>query len=177
VIHPGVDLDAFTPGGERAERFTIVCPAALDAPHKRARLLLDAFAEVRRQRKGARLVLDARSGATAGDGVELRDLDDHAALLAAYREAHVCALASEGEAFGLVLVEALACGTPAVASDDAAGPEVTDTTFSDDDPKALAAAILTAADQDSQACRLRAERFSVDACVTAHEALYHEALR
>ncbi len=189
VIAPGVDLDAFTPGGERAEAFTIVCPAALDAPHKRAPLLLAAFEEVRRQRPGARLVLDRggaeralaaalRSGSLgAGAGVELRDLDDHAALLAAYREAHVCALASEGEAFGLVLVEALACGTPAVASDDAAGPEVTDTTFTGDDPHAMAAAILDAADQDPQACRARAELFSLDACVSAHEALYREALR
>jgi glycosyltransferase involved in cell wall biosynthesis len=177
VIHPGVDLDAFTPGGERAERFTVVCPAALDAPHKRAELLLAAFARVRRERPGARLVLDARSGPLAsGDGVELRHLDDHPALLAAYREAHVCALASEGEAFGLVLVEALACGTPAVASDDAAGPEVTDTTFAGDDPAALAAAILAAADRDPAACREQAERFSIDRCVAAHEALYREAV-
>lgn len=176
VIHPGVDLDAFTPGGERAEAFTVVCPAALDAPHKRAGLLLDAFALVRRERPGARLVLDRRSG-VAAPGVELRDLDDHGALVAAYREAHVCALASEGEAFGLVLVEALACGTPAVASDDAAGPEITATTFGGDDPRALAAAILDAREQDPGDCRARAERFSIGACVAAHEALYREALR
>ena len=176
VIHPGVDLDAFTPGGERAEAFTVVCPAALDAPHKRRDLLLAAFAEVRRERPGARLVLDRRAD-VAADGVELRDLDDHAALLAAYREAHVCALASEGEAFGLVLAEALACGTPAVASDDAAGPEITDHTFAGDDPRALAAAILDAAGADPATCRARAERFSIDRCVEAHEALYREALR
>ena len=177
VIHPGVDLDAFTPGGGRAEELTIVCPAALDAPHKRAGLLLEAFALVRRERPGARLVLDRRSG-VAAPGVELRDLDDHAALLAAYREAHVCALASEGEAFGLVLAEALACGTPAVASDDAAGPEVTETTFGGEDPRALAAAILdAAANADPAACRAQAERFSIERCVAAHEALYRHALR
>jgi glycosyltransferase involved in cell wall biosynthesis len=176
VIHPGVDLDAFTPGGERAEAFTVVCPAALDAPHKRAGLLLEAFAHVRRRHPSARLVLDRRTG-IAADGVDLRDLDDHDALLAAYREAHVCALASEGEAFGLVLVEALACGTPAVASGDAAGPEITDTTFDGDDPKALARAILEAADADPKACRARAEPFDVEHCVSAHEALYRQALR
>ena len=177
VIHPGVDLDAFTPGGERAQELTIVCPAALDAPHKRAGLLLEAFAEVRRQRPRARLVVDRRSPA-AGEGVEARDLDDHAALVAAYREAHVCALASEDEAFGLVLVEALACGTPAVAADDGSGPEITDTTFTGEGPRALAAAILdAAANLDPQACRARAERFSIERCVDAHEALYREALR
>jgi glycosyltransferase involved in cell wall biosynthesis len=176
VIHPGVDLEAFTPGGERAEELTIVCPAALDAPHKRAGLLLAAFARIRRDRPAARLVLDARTGVQA-EGVELRDLDDRAALVAAYREAHVCALASEGEAFGLVLVEALACGTPAVASDDGGGAEVIDTTFSGGDPAALADAILDAAGRDPQACRARAERFSIEACVAAHEALYRAALR
>ncbi|HEX2085575.1 MAG TPA: glycosyltransferase family 4 protein [Solirubrobacteraceae bacterium] len=176
VIHPGVDLGAFTPGGERAERFTVVCPAALDAPHKRAGLLLDAFARVRRERPGARLVLDRRAGVTA-EGVELRDLDDHAALVAAYREAHVCALASEGEAFGLVLVEALACGTPAVASDDGAGPEVTATTFAGGDARDLARAILDAAGATPAECRARAERFGLERCVAAHEALYRDALR
>ena len=176
VIHPGVDLGAFTPGGTRADEFTVVCPADLTAPHKRARLLLDAFAIVRRERPNARLIVDARTG-IAADGVEPRDLDDHAALLAAYREAHVCALASRGEAFGLVLVEALACGTPAVASDDAAGPEIVDTTFSGDDPHALARAILEAAGTPPEACRSRAERFGLDRCLDAHEALYRAALR
>ncbi len=171
VIHPGVDLRGFTPGGEGAERLTVVGPAALDAPHKRARLLLDAFALVRRERPGARLVLDRRTG-VSGEGIEPRDLDRHDALLAAYREAHVCALASQGEAFGLVLVEALACGTPAVASDDAAGPEITPDTFSGAGPRALAAAILAAAEgADAAACRARAERFSLERCVDAHEAL------
>ncbi len=175
VIHPGVDLGAFTPGGERAERFTVVCPAALDAPHKRAGLLLDAFALVRRERPGARLIVDRRSR-VAGDGVEPRDLDDHAALLAAYREAHVCALASRGEAFGLVLVEAMACGTPAVASADAAGPEVTGFTF-DGGAAALARTILEAAEQPAAEARAGAERFSLDRCVAAHEALYRELAR
>ena len=168
VIHPGVDLDAFTPGGARTEAFTVVCPAALDAPHKRADVLLDAFARIRRERPGARLVLDRRTG-IVGEGIEPRDLDDDAALVAAYREAHVCALASEGEAFGLVLLEALACGTPAVASADGAGPELATTTFTGD---GLAAAILEAAEADPAESRARAERFSIARCVDAHEALY-----
>ena len=176
VIRPGVDLDAFTPGRGRAKGFTVVCPAALDAPHKRAGLLLAAFALVRRERPGAVLILDRRSGVTA-EGVELRDLDAHRNLLAAYREAHVCALASRDEAFGLVLAEALACGTPAVASDDGGGAEITESTFSGDDPRALARVILDAAGQDPAACRARAERFSIERCVAAHEALYREATR
>ena len=178
VIHPGVDLRAFTPGGERAAAPTILCPAALDQPFKHADLLLAAFALVRRERPGARLVL--QRGGPAGDGIEHRDLDRHEDLLAAYREAHVTALASRGEAFGLVLVESLACGTPAVASGDGAGPEVVGdagATFEGDDPRALADALLTALDApDPQACRAQAERFGIDRCADAHERLYGSLL-
>ena len=179
VIHPGVDLDAFTPGGERAEAFTVLCPAALDAPHKRPELFAEAFAAVRKQRPGARLVVQRGGPLDDVPGADPRDLDGPQALLDAYRQAHVTALSSRGEAFGLVLTESLACGTPAVASADAAGPEVigeAGTTFPGDDPQALADAILDAALVSPQTCRARAERFSLDRCVAAHEQLYGELL-
>jgi phosphatidylinositol alpha-mannosyltransferase len=179
VIHPGVDLAAFTPGGERAEAFTVLCPAALDAPHKRPELLRDAFAIVRRERPGARLVVQRGGPLDAAPGVEARDLDDHDALVAAYRAAHVTALSSRGEAFGLVLAESLACGTPAAACADAAGPEVlgeAGATFSGDDPQALAGAILDAALVPAATCRARAGRFDLQRCVDAHEQLYASLL-
>jgi glycosyltransferase involved in cell wall biosynthesis len=179
VIHPGVDLTAFTPGGERAEAFTVLCPAALDAPHKRPELLAAAFAHVRRQRPGATLVVQRGGPLDAIPGADPRDLDDHRALQDAYREAHVTALSSRGEAFGLVLAEALACGTPAVACGDAAGPEVigeAGATFSGDDPRALADAILDAALIPATTCRNRARRFDLQRCVDAHEQLYGELL-
>lgn len=179
VIHPGVDLAAFTPGGERAEAFTVLCPAALGEPQKRAALLYDAFAIVRRERPGARLVVQRGGPLDAEPGVVAEELDDHAALVAAYRSAHVTALASQGEAFGLVLAESLACGTPAVACADAAGPEVigdAGATFSGADPQALAGAILDAALVPAARCRERAERFSIERCVAAHEDLYASLL-
>jgi glycosyltransferase involved in cell wall biosynthesis len=176
VIHPGVDLDAFTPGGERAAAFTVLCPAALDAAHKRPEVLAEAFAAVRRERPGARLIVQRGGPLDALDGADPRDLDDHAALVRAYREAHVTALSSRGEAFGLVLVESLACGTPAVAAADAAGPEVLGDAGATFDPGGLAAAILTAADVDPRAARAQAERFGLDRCVREHERLYRELL-
>ena len=179
VIHPGVDLAAFTPGGARAEELTVLCPAALGAPFKRPALLAAAFRALRAERPTARLVVQRGGPLDAEPGVEPRDLDAQGALLTAYREAHVTALASEGEAFGLVLAESLACGTPAVASDDASGPEVigdAGATFSGDDPQALAHAILDAATVDPRICREQAERFSLDRCVEAHERLYRSVL-
>lgn len=168
VINPGIDLDAFTPGGEKAERFTVLCPANLAAPYKRADVLLEAFARIRRERPGARLVID--EGGPAGEGIEHRDLSDAATLLQAYREAHVTALASEGEAFGLVLVESMACGTPAVARADGGGAEITPHTFDADD--GLADAILDAAGESAAEARERAHRFSIGRCAAEHAKLY-----
>lgn len=169
VINPPVDVDAFTPDpSARSEHPTIVCAAESTEPRKRVRLLVDAFARVRRERPGARLILDAR--APAADGVERRDLHADGALAAAYREAWVSALPSTGEAFGIVLAESMACGTPVVATNDGGMREVvaderTGRLFDGDDPAVVAHALLDALDlaadpATAPACRARAEEFS-----------------
>jgi glycosyltransferase involved in cell wall biosynthesis len=181
VIHPGVDLATFAPGGERAAAPTIVCAASASEPRKRVGLLVEAFALVRRERPDARLVLSAPAAFDAPPGVEWRNLDSREALADAYREAHVAALPSWGEAFGLVLVEALACGTPVVGSDRDAIPEVVGDAgrlFSGDEPADLARALLEALElpPDPAAYRARAERFSTDRTTEAYLSLYRELL-
>ena len=177
VIAPPVDLDTFAPGDGRAATPTVVCPADRSQPRKRVDLLIEAV----RRMDGVRLVLDCRGadGFASEPFVELRALDHRAALAAAYREAHVAALPSWGEAFGLVLVESMACGTPSV------GPtaELYDRTgvgvaFDGDDPADLAAALGRAmAQADPQACRARAQDFSAQRCAAAYERLYEQARR
>lgn len=123
VVPPPVDLDAFTidPAAERHEAPTILFASDPASGAKRIGLLLDAVAMVRRSRPDARLLVNRPADAafardlTAVDGVELVELDDRAALTDAYRRAWVTALPSENEAFGLVVAESLACGTPGVA--------------------------------------------------------------
>ncbi|MDX6658027.1 MAG: D-inositol-3-phosphate glycosyltransferase, partial [Solirubrobacteraceae bacterium] len=190
VISPGVDLTAFAPDeGDRAPEPTIVCAAAIAEPRKRVDLLVEAFALVREQHPGARLVLNRPRGeppAFARDeGVELADLDDRAVLARTYRAAWVSALPSVNEAFGLVLAEALACGTPVVAADRGGMPEVlggrgdVGRTFRGGDPVAVARALLDTIalhgdPATPQRCREQAERFSTDRTTDAYIELYCE---
>jgi glycosyltransferase involved in cell wall biosynthesis len=190
VIPPGVDLDTFAPGGERSEVPTVLCAADAAQPRKRVDLLIEAMAIVRRSRPDARLVVSRpRDAATAArlsgiEGLELADLDDTVALADANRAAWVSALPSIGEAFGLVLLEALACGTPVVGSAREAIPEIVDRaeigrTFAGDEPGPLAEALLAVLElaedpTTAGACRTRAEEFPRDRTAREYEALYRE---
>jgi glycosyltransferase involved in cell wall biosynthesis len=120
------------------------------------------------------------------EGVDVMDLDDTRALADANRTAWVAALPSIGEAFGLVLLEALACGTPVVGSAREAIPELVDRaeigrTFAGEEPEALATALLEALElaedpATGAACRARAEEFPRDRTAREYEALYRELL-
>jgi glycosyltransferase involved in cell wall biosynthesis len=191
VIYPPVDLEAFSPGGGRAAEPTIICTAVPDEARKRVPLLVAAFERVRRRHSGARLVLlrpaDARLAETlARPGVELVEpVADAAALADRYRDAWVSALPSEGDSFGIVLAESLACGTPVVGTNADALPEVIDRPeigrLFDGGEAELAEALLDAIElaQDpgtAAACRQRAEDFSRERCVDAYAALYGELL-
>src|SRR5207253_1638211 len=93
-------------------------------PYKRTELVVDAIAAL----PGVRLVI-AGTGAGLGavrarvaargvaERVCLRGLVDEEEKLRLLQTAHVVACASEKEGWGLTVVEAAACGTPAVVSD------------------------------------------------------------
>lgn len=196
VIAPGVDTDLFTPpeSPERQDRPTILCTSAIGDPMKRIDLLLAAFALVRRDRPDARLVLERPDNAglaervTSHDGVGLLDAGSRSPeLVDAYRRAWITVLPSLGEAFGLVLAESLACGTPVVGSDAGGIPEVLGGRddigglFQGDDPEALARALLEglqlAEDPGArERCRARGEELSLDRCVAEYDALYRELI-
>ena len=96
-------------------------------PRKRIDVLLDVFAGLRVARPELRLT---RVGGpfTAEQRLHARDIGvldaihvlpfvDRATLAAVYRRSALALLTSDREGFGLPIVEALACGTPIVASD------------------------------------------------------------
>ena len=191
VIYPRVDLTEFTPGDGRAEQPTIACASAVDDARKRIPLLLRAFALVRKDRPDARLLLTRPSDQalahrlTADNpGVELVPRERPVATV--FRESWVSGLTSYNEAFGLVLVESLACGTPVFGARDGGVPEIVDSPkvgslFNGDDEREVATAILEAfelADDPgtAAACRARAESFDTVSGAREHVALYRELL-
>jgi len=193
VINPGVDLDAFAPGPARSGTPTIVCSGAAEEPRKHVGLLVEALGLVRRELPDARLVLsrprdlDAvrRAGVRVdAPGVQFVDLDDRSSLAHAYRSAWAVALPSTSEAFGLVLLEALACGTPVLGYDDGGISEIIDRPgigrlLDRLDAASLASALLEVMElsrrpETAARCRARAEELSVDRCTERYLALYHE---
>jgi glycosyltransferase involved in cell wall biosynthesis len=84
------------------------------------------------------------------------------------------------EPFGMVMIEAMACGTPVVALSRGAVPEVVAdgvTGIICDDPRELADAVRRVASIDPAACRKRvAEHFGTDTLAAGYETAYRTVL-
>jgi glycosyltransferase involved in cell wall biosynthesis len=115
--------------------------------------------------------------------IELGRVSDER-LVELYNAADVLLFPSWAEGFGLPVLEAMACGTPVVASDIPVLREVGGEVISyapASDPLALAAAVhaVLAADVDhraamAEAVRARAARFGWSRTMDAYEDLYRE---
>jgi glycosyltransferase involved in cell wall biosynthesis len=167
----GVDLSRFRPGdGEAWEG--LPRPIFLYAGRVAVEKNIEAF-----------LALDLPgSKVVVGDGPALEGLKrrfpnvtytgyrENGALVRAYAGADVFVFPSRTDTFGLVLLEALATGTP-VAAYPVTGPKdvITDPSVGalDED---LRAACLRALDCDRGACRRHAETWSWDACAAQFRA-------
>ena len=84
------------------------------------------------------------------------------------------------EPFGLVMIEALACGTPVLAFAEGAAPEIVEhgrTGFLCTDEADMTARLADVGSLDRSACRASvAERFSVQRFIDGHLALYQRVL-
>lgn len=143
IIPNGVDLDRFTSGLERPNGFPAGSPVVLfvgrNEPRKGLDVLLGAFARVSGGMPGCRLVLVGSGLDSPGilDRVDedVRDMITtvgfvrNSELPAYYAAADIfCAPSLGGESFGVILLEAMASGTPVVASDIPGYSEVVERT-------------------------------------------------
>ena len=147
-ILPGAVVCAdFATDAARSQPPFIFAPASFGDPRKRGALLAQALRTAAAHAPGARAACarDTRSGALCAKppalpaGARLVHAPDTATLAALYSGAGATVLASRDEAFGLVLVESLAAGTPVCAARSGACPEIvtdplTGTLFDSDDP-------------------------------------------
>ncbi len=196
VLRNGVDLEMFQPidRDPTRERLGIRGRTLLSVGH-----LID--------RKGHDLVISAlpRVPETtlliAGDGPERTNLEhlardrgvadrvrflgrvNHEMLREVYGAVDALVLASSREGWANVLLEAMACGTPVVASNVWGTPEIVadpaaGVLMADRTPDALADAVeaLFAARPDRQATRTYAEGFSWDATTEGQLALFKELI-
>ena len=156
VAHPGVDA-RFTPEGpvsERARAPYILSVSTLE-PRKNLRALVDAFSVLRRRRPDVSLVLagaeeGVEAAALQGEGVELLGYVAEEELARLYRGAAAFAYPSRFEGFGMPVVEAMASGTPVVASADASLDEASGTAalrVDPDDTEAFALALERVLDE------------------------------
>jgi D-inositol-3-phosphate glycosyltransferase len=131
VIHPGVDLDVFTPSDKSAARFV-----GRIQPLKAPDIVIRAASDLIKRRPDVRgrLVVPIIGG-PSGTGLEtpqalvelaadlgisdvvrfVSPLEQHR-LVEYYQAASLVVVPSYNESFGLVAVEAQACGTPVVAA-------------------------------------------------------------
>ncbi|CAN5488662.1 hypothetical protein BH18ACT1_BH18ACT1_00100 [soil metagenome] len=207
VIPPGVELDQFRPGDRDAARRAL----GLDAdtwvglsvrrlvPRMGLETLLEAWAKAGEDGPPALLLiagdgpsrpgLEARARALGlADAVRFLGRVSDEALRQCYRAADVALVPTVAlEGFGLVVLEALACGTPVVATDAGGLPEAlagldASLIVPAEDPSALADRLRTARSGDEplpspERCRAYAERFSWARAAQRTVAVYSRAVR
>lgn len=144
VVHPGVDLDVFIPGNQISARkdlglsddAIVLLFVGRIQPLKAPDVLIEAAAEIlkRKPEFRSRLVV-AICGGPSGSGLERPDAlvtlaqqlevsdvvrfvppTNRTELVKWFQAASVCVVPSHSESFGLVAIEAQACGTPVIAA-------------------------------------------------------------
>lgn len=199
ILPPGIRHASFTPNRDaRTGPPRILFPASNDTGNKGLQHLLPAFAIVLRTQPDARLVLGGPGDHTWAvresgvpddvmrnvDVVGVGDVEDVPAM---YANATVTVLPSRDEAFGLVLIESMAAGTPVVGGAGSGAEDL----ITDDigrlvafgDREGLASAIvdvigLASQPGVAQLCNETAKRWDWTAVIgPAHEAIYEQVAR
>jgi glycosyltransferase involved in cell wall biosynthesis len=201
IIPNGFHADAFRPtpdGASFRARFglaeaPVVLFAGRLASNKGLPILVNAFEAVHKTHPAARLILAgedqgwrARLEAIARVPILFTGHLDDATYRSALAAADLLVLPSEWEAFGIVLAEAMACGTPVVATRVGGAPDVVQDGISGKlveygDIHALAEAMSSLLADPDMRCRMGAAgrmrafaEYSWDAVVERTLSVYHE---
>jgi glycosyltransferase involved in cell wall biosynthesis len=208
VVGPGVDLDRFTPGdraGARArlslpdDAFVVCCARRLVA-RMGHRVLLEAWSTllagggVRGRQLRLLIAGEGELGEQLSQEITAAGMSDSVSLLGRvsdeqladiYRAADVNVVPSvASEGFGLVVLEAAACGTPSIATSIGGLPEAlggldSSLIVAPADPDALAQRLAAAAQgqlPDRARTRAWAQRNRWDAVAARHRELYAQLL-
>ena len=184
VIPNSADCQIFSPGPDLNDYLRHLCPVILFVGtlegRKRGTMLLDIFQnQIRPALPKAELWMVAERKIEA-PGVVCFMNPDERALADLYRRAWVFCLPSTYEGFGIPYIEAMACGTPVVATPNAGARELLE------DGKwgvlahqsELGTTLLSLLNNQARRCSLaqlglkRAEAFTQDRVVDAYEELF-----
>jgi phosphatidylinositol alpha-mannosyltransferase len=131
IVGGGVALERFLPAPARHDRPALLYSGSFSEPRKNLPLLLEAVAILRKKYGDLELWLSGQGDpsplvsaapAAAQAAVRRMSVGQQDARALGYARAWVTVLPSENEAFGMSLVESLACGTPIVALAEGGGP-------------------------------------------------------
>ena len=182
TVHHGLPVDDYPMGDGRGDYVLFLGRIAAE---KQPHVAIDVA-----RRAGVRLVIAAKVDRAdqdywetevrprlAGPGVEYVGETDLADTVRLLRDARALLFPIDWpEPFGLVMIEAMACGTPIVTRRRGSTPEVVEhgvTGFVCDDDTAIEQALGQIDRIDRRACRKRAEtRFSVARMADEYEAVY-----
>ena len=204
VIPNGIDLDVFSPGDPGAKAtaraelglpqdslvIAFAARGGADNPWKGFDILAKALPRVAESTAGRAIELLAMGGETAPSIPDVRVhaipfSADRASLARCYRAADLYLHPARAETFGLTPLEAMACGTPVVATDVGGIPEVvthgeTGLLVPVDDPTALADAVIALAADDARRSQFsaagvrRAAEFGIERQVDSYLTWYDE---
>lgn len=187
VVHNGIDLSRYPVGGQRGE--TVLYLGRI-SPHKGTHIAIDAAIAAGRPLVIAgggtipeeRAYLDTEIRPRLGQNVDWVGELGHDRKIELLGKA-TCLLfpACWDEPFGLVLIEAMACGTPVAALSVGAVPElVVDgaTGILRHSPAELSSAIGQASELDPSRCRAHVEKhFGAARMVMDYETIYHRLIK
>jgi glycosyltransferase involved in cell wall biosynthesis len=132
VVYLGVDHSAYHPMDKDAckRKFGLrtsdkhILVVASNEKHKRMDLVMDIFNEIIKQRTDIKLIKIGYGEFLKGDRIINPGWVEESDMPLLFNAADIFLHTAEYEGFGLPILEAMACGTPAVVSNSASIPEI-----------------------------------------------------